>query len=112
MKHGYVRVIITNASRVEKFIFLFYQTLNLFFYLAERAAPAKLRALFFFEKKMKLRTPGCVVQADLQMRKNFFKIIFEYCIRKIFPEKYYPRETHRKISNFAEGRINIFDSVR
>ena len=82
------------------------------FDLAERAAPAKLRALFFFEKKMKLRTPGCVVQADLQMRKNFFKIIFEYCIRKIFPEKYYPRETHRKISNFAEGRINIFDSVR
>ena len=82
------------------------------FSLAERAAPAKLRALFFFEKKMKLRTPGCVVQADLQMRKNFFKIIFEYCIRKIFPEKYYPRETHRKISNFAEGRINIFDSVR
>lgn len=62
----------TQASQVEKFNLHFNFLSFDFCFLAERAAPAKLRALFFFEKKMKLRTPGCVVQADLQMRKNYF----------------------------------------
>ena len=112
-KSGDGRVIIYKLRKSRNFLFIYYT--NLLFILWSRGASRTGEAprfVFFWEKNEApnsgLRCAGRPANAE----KLFSIIIFEYCIRKIFPEKYYNRETHRKISIFAEGRINIFDNMR